>query len=197
MAPLVGPAGARRLPGSPARMNGSDARGVHGRMEATLVTTDLAFEDFFEQERIRLLRALMVLCGNREEAEEILQDSFLALWERWDRISRLEDPAGYLYRTALNRHRSTVRRTLRAARRAVGLAHGGDLFSEADERDAVARALSELTPRRRQAVVLTEMLGYGSGEAARAMGVSDVTVRRLAQEARRHLREVLEANDHD
>ncbi len=178
-------------------MNGTDARGVHGWMAATLVTTAMGFEDFFEQERVRLLRALVVLCGNREEAEEILQESFLALWERWERVSRLDDPTGYLYRTALNRHRSRVRRTLRAARRAVGLAQGGDLFAHADERDAVARALAELTPRRRQAVVLTEMLSYSSAEAASVMGISDVTVRRLAQEARRDLRVALEANDHD
>lgn len=165
-----------------------------------MVNAAPAFEDFFEQERVRLLRALVVLCGNREEAEEILQDSFLALWERWDRASGLEDPTGYLYRTALNRHRSRVRRTLRAARRVTGRAHGGDLFAAADERDAVARALAQLTPRRRQAVVLTEMLGYGSAEAATVMKVSDVTVRRLAQEARRDLRAALEAseaNDHD
>lgn len=166
-------------------------------MDATVVAATPSFEGFFEEERVRLLRALVVVCGNPEEAEEILQESFLALWERWERVSRLEDPTGYLYRTALNRHRSRVRRTLRAARRATGRAHGGDQFAEADERDAVARALAQLTPRRRQAVVLTEMLGYGSAETARVMGVSDVTVRRLAQEARRHLRETLEANDHD
>ncbi len=44
---------------------------------------------------------------------------------------------------------------------------------------------------------MTEMLGYGSAEAGRAMGVSDVTVRRLAQEARADLRRALEENDDD
>jgi len=154
------------------------------------------FESFFSDERKRLLRALFLLTGNAEEAEEILQDAFLALWERWDRVSTMDDPTGYLYRTAMNRHRSLGRRAARAARRAIGQAHGGDLFAQADERDAVARALATLTPRRRQAVILTEMLGYGSPEAAHAMGISDSTVRRLAQDAREVLRtELLERND--
>jgi RNA polymerase sigma factor (sigma-70 family) len=138
---------------------------------------------------------LIVLTGNPEEAEEVVQDAFLSLWERGERVAALEDPTGYLFRTALNRQRSRVRRAVRAARRAAGTAHGGDLFAEADERDAIARALAQLTPRRREAIVMTEMLGYGSAEAGRAMGVSDVTVRRLAQEARADLRRALGAND--
>ena len=180
-------------------MNGTEGSGVHGAMDAIATAPEVsdprAFDEFFEAERIRLLRALVLLTGNPEEAEEILQDAFLALWERWDRVAGLDDPVGYLYRTALNRHRSLVRRALRAARRATGQAHGADLFAEADERDAVARALARLTPRRREAVVLTEMLGYGSPEAGEVMGVADATVRRLAQDAREDLRRALETND--
>lgn len=180
-------------------MNGTDASGVHGAMDGTVaaipVTAPSAFEEFFEAERRRLLRALYLLTGNTEEAEEIQQDAFLALWERWDRVATMDDPTGYLYRTAMNRHRSGLRRTARAARRAIGQAHGGDLFAESDERDALARALATLTPRRRQAIVLTGLLGYGSSEAGRVMGVSDVTVRRLVSDARRDLRQELGADD--
>jgi RNA polymerase sigma factor (sigma-70 family) len=176
-------------------MNGTHALGVHGAMETLTVSSPLAFEDFFEAERRRLLRALYLLTGNAEEAEEVLQDAFVAVWERWDRVGTMDDPTGYLYRTALNRHRSGLRRAMRAARRAVGQAQGADLFAAADERDALARALAALTDRRREAIVMTELLGYASAEAGRAMGVSDVTVRRLAQEARNHLRRTLEEAD--
>ena len=101
-------------------MNGTHAWGVHGPME-TIVTGDVvgqpvAFEAFFEAERARLLRALYLLTGNGEEAEEVLQESFIAVWERWDRVGAMEDPTGYLYRTALNRYRSRLRRVARAAR---------------------------------------------------------------------------------
>ena len=85
-------------------MNRTDTWGVHGQMES-IVTSEaterpVAFEGFFEAERSRLLRALYLLAGNREEAEEVLQESFVAVWERWDKVGAMEDPTGYLHRTA-------------------------------------------------------------------------------------------------
>lgn len=154
-----------------------------------------SFEELFEAEHPRLLRALYLMTGNAQEAEEVMQDAFLAVWERWDRISRMEDPTGYLFRTAMNRWRSKVHRTARMARRLAGVAEGRDEFAAADERDAVARALAKLPERRRAAIVLTELLGYGSAEAGRILGVKDVTVRSLAAQARAALRTELEERD--
>ena len=68
------------------------------------------FETFFERNHPRLLRGLYLVTGNAQEAEEIMQDAFLAVWERWDRIKAMDDPTGYLFRTALNRSRSRLRR---------------------------------------------------------------------------------------
>jgi RNA polymerase sigma factor (sigma-70 family) len=147
-----------------------------------------SFEAFFEAEHARLLRALYLVTGNVEEAEEVTQDAFLSVWERWDRVDAMEDPTGYLFRTAMNRFRSRYRRAARAARRVVGGAEGRDAFAEADERDALARALAALPARQRAAIVLTELLGYGSEEAGRILGVKDVTVRSLASQARGALR---------
>ena len=178
-------------------MNVRHAPGVHDAMVhaveellAEPVTDEAAasFEGFFASEQTRLLRAVYLLTGNVQEAEEIVQDAFMAVWERWDRVRAMDEPVGYLYRAALNRHRSKVRRALRAARRAIGAAEGADLFAAADERDALARAIATLTPRRREALVMVEVLGHNSTEAGALMGVSDVTVRRLVSEARAHLR---------
>lgn len=153
--------------------------------------TALSFEAFFEAEQTRLLRALFLLTGNASEAEEVMQDAFVAVWERWDRVAAMDDPTGYLYRTAMNRHRSRVRRVMRAAKRVAGAAESGDAFAAADERDAVARALVTLTPRQRAAVVLTELLGYGADEAGSILGVQPVTVRVLASQGRAAMREVM------
>ena len=111
-------------------------------MTGDVVGQPVAFEAFFEAERARLQRALYLLTGNAEEAEEVLQESFIALWERWDRVGAMEDPTGYLYRTALNRYRSRLRRVGRAARLAIGQAHGRDGFAEAEDRVEIARALA-------------------------------------------------------
>src|ERR671930_215854 len=76
------------------------------------------FEDFFLAEHDRLYRALCIVTGSRQESEEVMQDAFLRLWERWDRMGEIDDPKAYLYRTAMNafrsRYRSTVRRVERA-----------------------------------------------------------------------------------
>lgn len=155
----------------------------------------LTFEQFFEAEHERLLRALYLLTGNAEEAEELMQETFLALWERWDRVAAMENPTGYLYRTAMNRHRSRIRRAAAAARRVVGGTERRDEFSRADERDALARALALLPSRQRAAVILTELLGYPSEEAGEILGVRDVTVRSLASRGRAFLRRELEDAD--
>jgi RNA polymerase sigma factor (sigma-70 family) len=154
-----------------------------------------SFEAFFEAEHARLLRALFVVTGNAQEAEELMQEAFVAVWERWDRVGSMHDSTGYLYRTAMNRFRSKLRRAARAARRAVGVAEGGDEFAAADERDAIGRALAGLPERQRAAVVLTELLGYGAEEAGRILGVKGATVRSLASQARSALRSRLEDRD--
>ena len=79
--------------------------------------------------------------------------------------------------------------------RSLGSAEAGDAFAAADERDAVARALAALPERQRAAIVLTELLGYGSEEAGEILGVRGVTVRSLASQARSTLRTVLEDRD--
>jgi RNA polymerase sigma factor (sigma-70 family) len=78
-----------------------------------------AFEQFFEENRRRLFGALCAITGSREEAEEILQDAFLRLWERWDRVSTVEDPVGFLFRTAINVFRNRLRRARVAVRKTL------------------------------------------------------------------------------
>jgi RNA polymerase sigma factor (sigma-70 family) len=57
-----------------------------------------------------------------------------------------------------------------------------------DDRDVVVRALRDLPPRQRAAVVLTTFLDLPSKEAARILGINDSTVRVLAGKARAELR---------
>ena len=52
-----------------------------------------------------------------------MQDAFLTVWERWDRVGGMDDPVGYLYRTAMNLFRKRYRRAMLSVRRTVGLAH--------------------------------------------------------------------------
>ena len=76
-----------------------------------------SFEDFFRAEHAGLFRALCLVTGSRHEAEEVMQEAFMRVYERWDRVAAMERPKGYLYRVAINEFRSRYRRTVRAARR--------------------------------------------------------------------------------
>ena len=48
-----------------------------------------------------MFRRLCPVTGNRHEAEEVMQDAFLNVFERWDRVRQMDDPTGYL-RIAFN-----------------------------------------------------------------------------------------------
>ncbi len=155
-------------------------------------STARSFEEFYLERHEAVYSALWLVTRDRNEAEEIAQEAFLKLWERWDRVRDLADPGGYLYRTAMNVWRSRGRRTAVALRRAVRTLPADDGIAEVDARDAVVRALAPLTPRQRAALVLTDLLGLTSEEAGRALGVRASTVRVLAARARATLQEGME-----
>jgi RNA polymerase sigma factor (sigma-70 family) len=153
------------------------------------------FEVFYEAEAQTLFRRLWLVTGNRAEAEEIMQDAFLIVWQRWDRVTGMDDPVGYLYRTAMNLFRKRYRRAILAVRRTVGLAPSNDDFSDADDRHVVRHVLAALPPRQRAALVLTELLGFTSKEAGDALGVTDATIRSLTRHGRDAFRRVMEVDD--
>ena len=163
------------------------------RLEAA--SGELSFELFFEGERRRLFRALYVLTGSVQESEEIAQDAFLKVWERWARVGAMDDPVGYLYRTALNLFRSRFRRIVRATRTTFSSERSTDPYAAADAHDAVVRALRTMSPRQRDAVVLVDLLDRTNEEAASLMRVTTSTIRSLVSEAHKSMRKHMEADD--
>jgi RNA polymerase sigma-70 factor, ECF subfamily len=159
------------------------------------VSLSLSFEDFFEVEEAGLFGALCLLTGDRQEAEDLKQEAFLKVWERWNLIQSLANPTGYLYRTAMNAFRMRRRRAKVAARRLFGRPAPSDDLSAAEARHEVDRGLNDLTPRQRAAVVLTELLQFSSSEAAEALGVKPATVRKLASQGREVLRRTIGRRD--
>lgn len=156
-----------------------------------MVEGQRAFEAFFQAEHDRLYRALCMVTGSRTEAEEVLQDAFLRLWERWDRVGQLEDLTGYLYRTAINVFRSRYRKAGRALERIVTASGPDDAFAAVEDRDVVIRALRTLIPQQRAALVLTSLLGYSSEEAGHMLGMKASTVRALSTRARTAMRQTV------
>src|ERR671919_525453 len=155
----------------------------------------VTFERFFEDQKERLLRILSVITGSRAEAEDLAQEAFTRVFERWETVAPMEDPAGYLHRTAMNLFRNQYRRARVALSRAVGIGPEQDVFKPVEDRDAAARALGGLTPRQRAALVLTEALGYSGEDAGRLLGIKASTVWALTHQARAALQGTVEVAD--
>jgi len=153
------------------------------------------FEAFFRKERSRLFGSMLLITGDSHQADELVQEAFFKVWERWDRLRSMDDPTGYLYRTALNAHRSAYRRAVRAAKRVVSPPGEPDPFVTVAARDAVLRALRAMTPRQRAAMVLTELHGFATEEAAAMLGIRPGTVRVLVSKGRAALRSTTESDD--
>jgi RNA polymerase sigma-70 factor (ECF subfamily) len=156
-----------------------------------------AFEDFFDAHYERLLRVLYLSTGNRHEAEDLAQDAFVRVYERWSRVGGLENPAGYLYRVALNARRSRLRRIRVAAAKALHLRPEppSDPQGDAEDRLTVRRALATLPAGQREAVVLVEWLGLTDVEAGEVLGLPPGAVRTRLHRARSALRELLRGDD--
>ena len=175
----------------PYRMSETARLGPAGMEVHEAASPPVAFEEFFQQEGHGLYRALWLVTRSRFEAEELTQEAFVRVLERWDRVSEMEDPHAYLYRTAMNAFRTSYGRALLAAKRTMRVLPADDAIAEIDERDAVVRALARLSPRQRAAVVLTDMLGFGSEEAARMLGIRASTLRMHASRAHTALKETM------
>jgi len=112
---------------------------------------EASFELFFRHEFAQLYRALVIVTLDSGEAEDPAQEAFGRLWERWERVSAVEDPQGYLYRTALNGFFQRRRRIVRLAKRSLGVSFSGserDLLSPVEARDLIERSLLMLPARR-------------------------------------------------
>lgn len=164
---------------------------VATRDASATADTGGSFEEFFLRERAELYGTLCLVTRNRHEAEELTQDAFVRLLERWDRVGAMDDPHGYLYRTAMNAFRSYHRRAVLAARRTFRVTPHDDAIAAVDDRDATVRALARLSPQQRAAVVLMDLLGYPSEEAARMLGIRASTVRMHVSRAHAALKEAM------
>ncbi len=148
---------------------------------------DRSFERFFVEENERLGRALFLLTGDGAEAEELAQEAMVRVLERWDRVGRMTSPTGYLYRTALNLHRSKLR-GLRRVRR-TGADRQRNPIEAVEDRDELMRAMAMLPTDQRAALILVEWLGLSAAEAAPILGIEPVSVRVRITRAKQAIRE--------
>jgi RNA polymerase sigma factor (sigma-70 family) len=154
------------------------------------------FASFFGAEYLPLVRAFFLLTADRAEAEDLAQEALARAYERWERVSLMESPSGYVYRIGVNLNRHRLRHLAVRARRALAMAR--DSGSEEDAPDLhiqLAEALASLSRGQREAFMLVEWLGLSAEESAPILGLAPASVRSRVHRARTALRARLEQEE--
>lgn len=150
---------------------------------------EAGFDAFFRSRYPRLCQAVALLTGSSTDAEELAQEAFVRVFERWGRVAAMESPDGYLYRTALNLARKRARGLSVRRRRGAVPPAPSDAVGAAEDRIAVMAMLRELPLAQREAIVLVDWLGLDAETAGDLLGIEAVSVRTRLHRARTALRE--------
>jgi len=157
-------------------------------------SADEALEQLYAAHWRRLVRLAVLLVRDQGAAEEIVQDSFVAVHDRWGRLREPEKALAYLRQSVVNRSRSHLRHLAvvrRHAQRegAQPAASGADqaAYDEA-RRGAVLDALRRLPTRQREVLALRYYLDLSEAEIAEALGISRGAVKSHASRGAAALR---------
>ena len=164
-----------------------------------------AFGKLIRLHQRRVYACAIQMLGDRGEAEDAVQETFLRAWRAIDRFDGRAELSTWLYRICINVSLNTLRR-----RRRVDAADLGDprvpepaadpTQGQTDPRHSaqaaqlysrLADALDSLSPSLRSTVVLVLLEGVPQKEAAVTLGCSEGTVAWRVHESRRRLRELL------
>lgn len=158
---------------------------------AVVVEDAKSFGEYASVRTPTLLRFAYLLSGNREFAEDLVQDTLVKVYRRWPRVVKTERPDAYVRRMLVNEYLSWRRRRSGHERPGPVPDRGvPDAAQELVDRDMVWRLLDQL-PRRQRAVLVLRYYEHASDEqVAEVLGCPRSTVRSLASRAfatlRRH-----------
>ena len=157
----------------------------HGPATTGEIPRFTSFEGLYRDEYGPMVRLARGLVDVQETAEEIVQDAFARVYERW---SRLDHPGGYLRTAVVNGARSELRK--REVRRRIGLRPF--VPPQPGDQDYLLDALDQLSPRQKTALVLKFYADMTEKEIAEAMGVRPGTVKSATSRGLAELRKVVE-----
>ena len=139
-------------------------------------SADWAVTELYALHHRGLVRLAVLLVRDIPTAEDVVQDSFVAMHDGWQRLRDAESALAYLRQAVLNRSRSVLRHRAVVAKHPEKLspdmpsAEHGALVQL--ERSAVIAALRKLPGRQREAIVLRYYADLSEAQVAAAMGIS-------------------------
>jgi RNA polymerase sigma-70 factor, ECF subfamily len=158
-----------------------------------------AFERLSSTYADRLFMLLLRLLGDRAEAEDVAQEIMLRAWQGITRFRGQSSYFTWLYRIAVNEAKRAMEKR---GRRPAGVPIGADELQLPDSplldpsrqaennelRQALARALAGLPPDLRMAIVLRDVEGLSTQEAAQIVGISQAAFKSRLHQARLRVR---------
>jgi RNA polymerase sigma-70 factor (ECF subfamily) len=157
------------------------------------------FEDLFRQHYRMVYRTAYGITGRAEDAEDVLQTVFLRLLRREDKLDLGPNPAGYLYRAAVNVSLNTVEARNRHILTAdaelfesQGSAAPSDLGQEARLR--LSDAMAQLKPRAVEILILRYEHEYTDAEIASLLGTTRGVVAVSLYRSRARLKKLLRSS---
>jgi RNA polymerase sigma-70 factor (sigma-E family) len=162
-----------------------------GSAEPQQIVTVGDLADLYQEVRPAMVRLAHLLTGSSAIAEEVVQDSFVALYHR---RAVVEHPRAYLRQIVVNGCHSHARKRASEERQLSAVQADPSRLTHAvpPEVDEMRSALDRLVPRQRTALVLRYYEDLPVGEIAEIMGARPGTVKSLIHRRLANLREVIE-----
>ncbi|GGM32304.1 RNA polymerase sigma24 factor [Micromonospora sonchi] len=158
------------------------------------------FDKLYHTHFRSLTLQLAAYCGDLSQAQDLVQEAFCRAYARWSRLSRYDDPVGWVRRVAWNLAASRWRR-VRTAQSWLRRQRQEHVAGPEPDRVALTAALAQLPPTQRRAVVLHYLADLSVTQIAQQEEVPEGTVKswlhrgRLALAAQ--LTSTREVNGHD
>lgn len=160
-----------------------------------------AFGKILTQSLEPCLRLAIRIVGNREEAEDIVQDSFIRLWEKRKYIKNTESFIGWIRKIVVNRCYDYLRREKRRARFVNEAGSGGIDYSapgnEADrdlkfsESNEILKIITNsLSPKQKIVFILSEIEELSVKEIEKVTGMTSYSIKSNCYHARKRAREI-------
>lgn len=141
------------------------------------MTGEPTLDDVYTASYRRLVAQLHAVTGNRQEAEDVVQEAFMRAMGRWEQVKTYDSPEAWLRTVALNLARSRWRRAVRGA---AALVRHGVPASEPElspDHVALMTAMKDLPEAQREALVLHHFVGMSVDEVAASLGAPSGTVK--------------------
>jgi RNA polymerase sigma-70 factor (sigma-E family) len=186
------------VPARPINVTDTLVAGVALDAVAAEWDADRAVTALYSEHYRSLVRLAALLVRDVATAEEVVQDSFVAMHSAWRRLRDSDKALSYLRQSVVNRSRSVLRHRMVVDRNAPKPAPDMPSAEQGAitllERSAEISALRTLPPRQREALVLKYYADLSEAQIASAMGISRGAVKSHTARAMTSLLAVLEIN---